>query len=102
MYLQTSVRFGRGGKRGGKRTDVSKPLDGFIAIPGGFKHNLSMEVVRQLRDKLVSSTLPDSSVGISRTAPSGLTNSRAMFRELKLYINIKDTPFPHQLAHKAK
>jgi hypothetical protein len=34
------------------QVSVAKPLDGFITIPDGPKHDLSVEIVRWLRDKL--------------------------------------------------
>ena len=47
--LQTSVRFGgREGKEDTHaRENVAKSLNGFVTIPEGSKHDLSVEVVTQ-------------------------------------------------------
>ena len=52
--LQTSVRFGgREGKEDTHaRENVAKSLNGFVTIPEGSKHDLSLEVVHQLLDNL--------------------------------------------------
>ena len=58
MELQTSVSFERRGERKvHAQLNVAKPLNGFITIPDGPKHDLSVQVVRQLLDKLGSGTL---------------------------------------------